>query len=212
MVILDPIWNMGWKFHCTVNPGSTFVTGSWGGRFAHSTVNWSGNCNGSVSTSPTDSPRSPIIPCVARRCVREYFFHRRHQKFLWNHYNHVNPRVRRQRQNRNFSNVTENQYFWSKITLLVWVTVSGFLLRPPCVSLAVAIFNSYPVSFIVKFLNALNTSSNLSSFSLVNTAVMFSLYELDAWLNVSAVTLLASIIYPYSSSLVTFKISSQIFT
>ena len=43
---------------------------------------------------------------------------------------------------------------WSKITLLVWLTVSGSLIRSPCVSLVVAIFNSYKALFIVKLLIA----------------------------------------------------------
>ena len=48
-----------------VNPGSSTVTGSWGGSFAHPTVNWSVNWIGSVNTSPADFPRSTICPHIA---------------------------------------------------------------------------------------------------------------------------------------------------
>ena len=101
--------------------------------------------------------------------------------------------------------------FPSKITLLVWVTVSGLLVRSPCVSLTVAFFNSYPALFIFKLLIALASLSDLSSFALVNTASVFYLCELDAWLNASAVMLLACIIDSSWSSITTFKIDSWIF-
>ena len=54
--------------------------------------------------------------------------------------------------------VRQLKMFWSKIPLLVLVTVSGSLVRPPCASLAVAVFNSYLASLIVKFLTALTSS------------------------------------------------------
>ena len=38
------------------NLGYSIFTGSWGGSFAHPTVNWSVNWIGSVNTSPADSP------------------------------------------------------------------------------------------------------------------------------------------------------------
>ena len=101
---------------------------------------------------------------------------------------------------------------WSKILLLVWVTVSGFLSILPCESLAVTVFNSYPASFNVKLFIEWTRSSDLSIFSLVNIASKFSLCELDAWMNASEVTLSASVIDYSSSSIMTFNINSRIFT
>ena len=94
--------------------------------------------------------------------------------------------------------------FRSKIPLLVQVHVSRLLVRSPCASLMVAVFNSYPEFFIVGLLIVLTSLSNLSIFSLVNIAFEISLCELDAWLNTSAVTLLASVIDSSLSYLVTF--------
>ena len=78
--------------------------------------------------------------------------------------------------------------FLSNILLLVWVSVSGpllvkvtvygLLVIPPCASLTVALFYSYPASFIVKLLIASTRLSNLSIFSLVKTASKFYLCEL----------------------------------
>ena len=94
---------------------------------------------------------------------------------------------------------------------LVLVTVSGLFIRSPCVALAVAVLNSYPVSFIFKLLIALTISSNFSSFSLVNIVFEFSICELDVWLNASSVTFLSSANDSYSSSIMTFSIDSRIF-
>ena len=47
--------------------------------------------------------------------------------------------------------------------LLVWETGSRSLVRLPCTSLAVALFNSYLASFIVKLLIASTSLSDLSS-------------------------------------------------
>ena len=63
-----------------------------------------------------------------------------------------------------------------------------------CESVVVAAFNSYPDSFIVIFATASTISSGFSSFSLANLAFEFSICGLDARLNVSAVTLLESVI------------------
>ena len=100
----------------------------------------------------------------------------------------------------------------SSILLLVWVTASELFVRLPCASLAVALFNSYPASFIVKLFIASTRLSNFSSLSLVKTVFKFSLYELDAWLKASAVRLLSSIIDSYSASIMNFSIASWIFT
>ena len=102
--------------------------------------------------------------------------------------------------------------FTSKITLLVWVTVSGLIVRSPCASLTVAFLNKNLAMFIVKLLIVLASSSDLSSFALVNIASVFYLCELDAWLKASAVTLLACIIDYSWSSIMTFKTDSWIFT
>ena len=89
--------------------------------------------------------------------------------------------------------------------LLVWVIVSGLRVISPCVSLTVAVFDSwYLASLFVKFFTASTSLSDLSSFSLVNIALAFSLCILDAWLNVSAVTLLASTV---DSSYMNLRIS-----
>ena len=97
---------------------------------------------------------------------------------------------------------------WYNIPLLVLVTVSGSLVRSPCASLAVAVFNSYPQSCIFKSLVSLNSSSDFSRLSLVNIAFYFFLCELDVRLNASAVTLLASVIDSSSYYLITFKVAS----
>ena len=89
--------------------------------------------------------------------------------------------------------------------------MSGSLIRSPCVTLAGAVLNSDPVSFIFKLLIASTRLSNFSSFSLVNIVFEFSLCELDALLNASAVTLLSYAIDSYSYSIMPFKIASQIF-
>ena len=111
--------------------------------------------------------------------------------------------------------------FWSKTLFLVWVNVSGPLLvwvyvseslvRLPCASLAVALFNLYPVSFIFKLLISLTIFSNLSSFSLVKIVSAFYLCELDEWPNSLAVKLLAYVIDLSSSSIMTFMITYWIF-
>ena len=113
---------------------------------------------------------------------------------------------------KNYLMVRQLNNLWSRIPLLVWVTVSRLLVRSTCASLAVALFNSYPALFIVKILIALSSLSDLSSFSLVKIASTFSLCKLDAWLNTSAVTLLVSVIDSSSSYITTFKIAPQIFT
>ena len=51
--------------HDSGTSGPNTLTGSWGGRFSHSTVNWSGDRDGSVTAIPDDSPRSPDSPGVA---------------------------------------------------------------------------------------------------------------------------------------------------
>ena len=84
--------------------------------------------------------------------------------------------------------------------------MSVLLVISPYASLLVTVFNSYPELIIFNFLTASTSSSDLSRFSLVKIAFGFSLYELDACLNVSSVTSLASVIDPTSSSLMTFKI------
>ena len=74
----DHVESTGWVSSCANisngNPGSTHFTGSWGGRFTHSTLNWSGSCDGSVNGSPADSPRSPISPCASQRCIFKISF------------------------------------------------------------------------------------------------------------------------------------------
>ena len=56
------------------------------------------------------------------------------------------------------------QWFWSIIPLLVWVTVSVSLARLTCASLVVALFKSYPTSFIVMLLTALTSSPNFPAY------------------------------------------------
>ena len=90
--------------------------------------------------------------------------------------------------------------------------MSRSLAKLTCEYLAVAVFKSYPNFFLVIFLTASTGSSNFSSFSLVNIAFRFSLCELDARLNVSAVTLLETVIDTSSSFIMTLKTASQIFT
>ena len=83
-IILSQIWGSGFQYTVNIwarneatglggsvvtssngNPGSGTVIGSWGGRFHHSTVNWSGKWDVSVNASPDYSPRSPISPRVS---------------------------------------------------------------------------------------------------------------------------------------------------
>ena len=87
-------------------PGSITVTVRWGGRFAHSTFNWILNWDGSVNASPVDFPRSPVSPCVARRCVCKDLIRLRHQQRLWSQ---SNCQDHRRRQDIESSNVTETQ-------------------------------------------------------------------------------------------------------
>ena len=73
----------GWGISSNGNPGSgtpgsSSVTGIWSGRFAHSTVNWIRNWDGSVNTSSDDFLQSPISPRVYRHWVHNYFLYRRH--------------------------------------------------------------------------------------------------------------------------------------
>ena len=68
----------GWCSSSNGNPDpgtscSITVTEIWGERFIHSTVNFSGNRDGSVNDSPDYFLRSPNIPRVARRRVRKDF-------------------------------------------------------------------------------------------------------------------------------------------
>ena len=53
------------------NPGYGTDIGSWGGKYAHSTVSWNGNWDLSVNASSDNSPQSPISPRVARRRVHK---------------------------------------------------------------------------------------------------------------------------------------------
>ena len=101
---------------------------------------------------------------------------------------------------------------WSKIPLLVWVTVSGLLIRLPCASLIVSVFNSYLALFIVKIMIELTSLSDFSSFSLVNIAFGHYLCELNARLKATSEMLLVSVIDSSSSYIMTFKIASRIFT
>ena len=89
--------------------------------------------------------------------------------------------------------------------------MSRLLVIWPCASLVVAVFNSYLASFIVKLLTASTSLSDFSIFLLVNIASEFSLCGIDPRMNVSSVTLLASVIDPSSYHLMTFKIASRIF-
>ena len=109
-----------------------------------------------------------------------------------------------------FLMVLQLKMFLSKHHCL-WVTVFRLLVWSPCVSLAVALFNSYPELFILKLLIASNILSDLSSFSLTNIASDFSLCELDTWMNASSVTLLASVIDSSLSYIMNLTITPQIF-
>ena len=91
------------------NPGSTTITESWVGIFAHSTVNWSENWNGSVNASPADLPRSPICPHVARRLIHEDFLNHRRNQNLWRQSNCGNTWVNLWGKERDFSDGLETK-------------------------------------------------------------------------------------------------------
>ena len=79
--IQDHVEAIGWESSSNVNPGSctpgsSTVTVIWGEIFAHSTLNWSGNLDVSVNSSPDDSPWSPASPRVSRRRIHKDFFYR----------------------------------------------------------------------------------------------------------------------------------------
>ena len=168
------------------NPGSAISTGIWGGSFANSTVNWIGNCSVFINASPDNSQRIPPCPCVDQRRVHDDFFLCSHQKHLWHQYNRDNPRVYRRRQIRYFSDRLATQLFWSIIMLIVCVTVYGSISRSTCVSITVAMLNSYTTPFIVMFLTASTSLSNILSFSLANIVFEFSLCELDMTTHISS--------------------------
>ena len=71
--------------------------------------------------------------------------------------------------------VCKLKMFWSNFLLLVKVSVSVSLVRLPCASLAVYVFNSYLELFIFKLLISLTSLSDLSIFSPVNIASKFYL-------------------------------------
>ena len=160
--------------HGSGTPGYSTVTGSWGVRFTHSTVSWSGNWYGSVIASPADFLQSPASPRVSRISSTNISFTIDISSicdtvlivsFVGGS------------KTETFKMVRPLKQIWSNITLLVGVTVSGLLLvqvtvseplvRLPCVSLAVNIFNSHSSPFIVKLLIELTSLSDLSSVSLV---------------------------------------------
>ena len=101
---------------------------------------------------------------------------------------------------------------WWLVLLLVWVIPYELPGSLTFVSPVVAVFNSYPTSFIVMLATALTSLFEFTSFSLANIAFKLFLCKLNARLNVSVVTLLASAIDSYFSSLVTWSISHKIFT
>ena len=180
---------------------------SWGGSFTNTKSITNVPWGGFVDARPDYLPRRPVSPRVSRRRVCKYFLCCRRHQSLWRQYN----RVFRWGWIRTSPMVRKLNNFPSKILFLVWLTVSGFHVRLLCVSLAVSVFNSYLEAFMVKLLIMLTSLSDLSSLSLVNVASAFSLCELDARLNASAVTLLVSVIDSSSSSIMTFSIASQIF-
>ena len=98
----------GWESSSNRNPssgtpGSSTVTGRWGGRIADSAVNWSVNWDGSVNASPAYLLWSPVNPHVSWHCVHKYFLNHIHQQRLWRQ---SNCRFFWRRQDRDFSNGT----------------------------------------------------------------------------------------------------------
>ena len=119
--IWDHIESTGWGSRSNINTGSgtagsKTVAGIWGGRFTHSTINWSGNWYRSINASSDYSPRSPASTRVARRCIRKDFLPCRRQQRIW--YQSNRP-VCWQRQDRDILMVRPLNNFWSKVLLLV---------------------------------------------------------------------------------------------
>ena len=79
--------------------------------------------------------------------------------------------------------------FWSKILLLMWVTVSVLIVRSPYASLAFTLFNLYPASFIVKLLIVLTSLSDLSNKNYLWGVVISLMYSSQRYMNSSRVSI-----------------------